>query len=259
MATIKYKDENGWQEIAIGGGESVEVVDNLESESTTAALSAYQGRVLKEMIDNIPSGEGGGGGGLELRELKMSGSADDNAYNLETLELMKENKVLPATNVGDGTLVPLTYCGNGLFILQVVLMGIEMQMSLTMAGDGSVTMSQEAIAPYVLSTPSVVKNWFKNNSTLMSLGRCEPAFIFYNYQLCLVDYYEVTGNDTGLVQFNYRSRRFERFYDVATGEEISTTEIPIGGGVTEQKVEEMIAASVGDIKASIVAINGEEV
>lgn len=56
MATIKYKDENGWQEIAIGGGESVEVVDNLESDSTTAALSANQGRVLKEMIDNLPSG-----------------------------------------------------------------------------------------------------------------------------------------------------------------------------------------------------------
>lgn len=46
--------------IAIGGGESVEVVDNLESESTTAALSANMGRELKEMIDNIPSGGGGG-------------------------------------------------------------------------------------------------------------------------------------------------------------------------------------------------------
>lgn len=63
MATIRYKDENGqWQEIAVGGtggGESVEVVDNLESASTTAALSAKQGKVLKEMIEQGGGGEGG--------------------------------------------------------------------------------------------------------------------------------------------------------------------------------------------------------
>lgn len=52
MATIKYKDENGqWQEIAIGG-DSTEVIDSLDSEDTTAALSANQGRVLKEYVDN---------------------------------------------------------------------------------------------------------------------------------------------------------------------------------------------------------------
>lgn len=38
----------------------VEVVDSLDSEDTTAALSANQGRVLKEMIEDIPSGGGGG-------------------------------------------------------------------------------------------------------------------------------------------------------------------------------------------------------
>lgn len=54
MATIKYKDENGWQEIAIGGG-GVTIVDNLESEDKTAALSANQGRMLKEMIEELPS------------------------------------------------------------------------------------------------------------------------------------------------------------------------------------------------------------
>ena len=47
----------GWtvEEVAIGGDESVEVVDNLESESTTAALSANQGRVLAERIGDIDS------------------------------------------------------------------------------------------------------------------------------------------------------------------------------------------------------------
>ena len=88
MATIKYKDENGqWQEVAVSGGGSIEidsamsesstnpvqnrvvkkyvddaissippqeptvdVIDNLDSTDTEAALSANQGRVLKEMI-----------------------------------------------------------------------------------------------------------------------------------------------------------------------------------------------------------------
>ena len=45
-----------------GGGASVEVIDNLESDSTTAALSANQGRVLKEMI---AAGGGNAGGGVE--------------------------------------------------------------------------------------------------------------------------------------------------------------------------------------------------
>ena len=35
-----------------GNGEQVVVVDSLESHSTTAALSANQGRILKEMVDN---------------------------------------------------------------------------------------------------------------------------------------------------------------------------------------------------------------
>lgn len=91
MAVIKYKDKEGnYHKVSIGGGSGtdevyigsdtppsgakvwidptgtpsspsqpsagVEVIDNLESESTTAALSANQGRVLKEMI-----GQGGRG------------------------------------------------------------------------------------------------------------------------------------------------------------------------------------------------------
>ena len=192
MATIKYKDENGqWQEIAIGGG-----------------------------------------GGLELRELKMSGSADDNAYNLETLELMRENKVPPAMNAGDGTLVPMTYGGNGQFILQVAQMGIEMQMSVTMAVDGSITMSQDFIAPYVLNSPSKVLEWLIKSKALAQVGMHEPVYVIYNALLCLVDCIQagVTGSTRAVVQFNFGSQRFERVYDATTGEEISTTEIPLGGG-----------------------------
>ena len=60
IKTVNGESLLGEGDITIeGGGSSVEVVDNLESESTTAALSANQGRVLKEMIDNLPSGGGG--------------------------------------------------------------------------------------------------------------------------------------------------------------------------------------------------------
>ena len=85
MATIKYKDKEGnFHKVSVGGGSGtdevyigsdtppkgtkvwidpsgeggggsqpsagVEVIDNLESDKTDAALSANQGRVLKEMI-----------------------------------------------------------------------------------------------------------------------------------------------------------------------------------------------------------------
>ena len=41
------------------GGSNVEVVDNLTSTDTEAALSANQGRVLKELIDNAQTSGGG--------------------------------------------------------------------------------------------------------------------------------------------------------------------------------------------------------
>ena len=177
-------------------------------------------------------GSGVTGGGLELRELKMSGSVEDNAYNLETLELMRENKVLPAMPVTEDTLTPLTYIGNNQFILQIVEMGIEINMSFTMGEDGSITMSQDVIAPYVLNSPSKVLKWLDKSRILAQLGMYEPAHVIYNGLLCLVDCIEAggTGSTRSVVQFNYDNQRFERIYNATTGEEISTTEIPIGSG-----------------------------
>lgn len=61
IKTINGQNVLGRGNITIeGGGSSVEVVDSLDSEDTTAALSANQGRVLKEMIEELPSGGGGG-------------------------------------------------------------------------------------------------------------------------------------------------------------------------------------------------------
>ena len=109
---IKYKDENEtWQEIAIEGG-GVTIVDNLESEDTTAALSANQGRVLKEMVEKLPSGGGGSiavddalslesanpvqnkvltevlEGKTGFRYLYPGANDEEKAYNLETLRML---------------------------------------------------------------------------------------------------------------------------------------------------------------------------
>ena len=110
-------------------------------------------------------------------------------------------------------------------------MGIEMQMSVTMAGDGSITMSQDVLAPYVLLTSSRVLEWLTKNKMLAQMGSFEPAFAYYQAQFCLIDYYKATTGDNtkAVVQFNYGSQRFERVYNATTGEEISTTEIPLGG------------------------------
>ena len=53
MATIKYKDENGdWQEIAIGGGDSI----TLDSEMSDTSTNAVSNKVIKEYVDSfIPS------------------------------------------------------------------------------------------------------------------------------------------------------------------------------------------------------------
>lgn len=195
---------------------------------------------IEHVEEMIAQSDGGVNGGLELRELKMSGSAEDKAYNLETLELMKENKVLPAMTADNGILVPLTYMGNGQFIIQVFPMGIEMNTSLTMAEDGSITLSQNALAPYVLNSSSRVLEWLTKSKALAQLGMHEPVYVIYNSLLCLVDCIQAggTGSTRAIVQFNYGSQRFERVYDANTGEEISTTEIPLGSGgsgITEEK------------------------
>ena len=67
----------------------VEVIDNLESDSTTAALSANQGRVLKEMIENVPSGGGGGNGAKVyiVPEGVMKTTSDNPSYKLSDEEV----------------------------------------------------------------------------------------------------------------------------------------------------------------------------
>lgn len=48
MATIKYKDENGWQEIAIGGGGGSITLD---TEMSGTSTNAVQNKTIKEYVD----------------------------------------------------------------------------------------------------------------------------------------------------------------------------------------------------------------
>ena len=79
----------------------VEVIDNLESESTTAALSANQGRVLKEMIV-----QSGGGGSITL-DSEMS----DTSTNAVSNKVIKEYVDNAVAQGGGGAMsnYPLVY------------------------------------------------------------------------------------------------------------------------------------------------------
>lgn len=53
LANILAEDYSGWKRIDAGAAEPVEVVDTLDSTDATKALSANQGRALKEEIDAV--------------------------------------------------------------------------------------------------------------------------------------------------------------------------------------------------------------
>lgn len=80
-----------------GGGSSVPstVINNLESTSTTSALSAYQGRVLKGLVDSkqgsisdlatIRSGASKGATALQSGDVYSKKEIDTKIGNIETL------------------------------------------------------------------------------------------------------------------------------------------------------------------------------
>lgn len=66
------------------------VVDNLNSESTTDPLSANMGRELKRLIDNIPGGGGGGGGGSVDIVDNLTEGGRNKALSAEQGKVLKE-------------------------------------------------------------------------------------------------------------------------------------------------------------------------
>ena len=52
---ITQSDYSGWKQLDVSAAQTVEIIDNLTSESTTAALSANQGKVLDEKISTLQS------------------------------------------------------------------------------------------------------------------------------------------------------------------------------------------------------------
>lgn len=52
---ILEADYSGWKQMDVSASQVVEIIDNLDSSSTTAALSANQGKVLNEKISQLTS------------------------------------------------------------------------------------------------------------------------------------------------------------------------------------------------------------
>lgn len=52
---VLESDYSGWKQLDVSAAQTVEIIDNLTSQSTTAALSANQGRILDGKITNLQS------------------------------------------------------------------------------------------------------------------------------------------------------------------------------------------------------------
>ena len=50
---ILEADYSGWKQMDVAAAQTVEIIDNLNSSSTTAALSANQGRVLGQRVTTL--------------------------------------------------------------------------------------------------------------------------------------------------------------------------------------------------------------
>lgn len=186
-------------------------------------------------------GTGGAGGGLELREIKMSGSPEDNAYNLETRDLMRQNKVLPAFDGGDGQLIPLIVDGMGGMIVRYMNSFMDFQAKFTMADDGSITQSVSTSSPVILQSENS-RQWDFSNKSIKMLGSALPAFIEHEGHLCLADrYYEYNDGSIGF-EFNSGQKRYLCGYD-KDGNVVGPVEIPFGGsGADLTEVNKKIAA-----------------
>ena len=52
---VLQSDYSGWKQLDVSAAQTVEIIDNLTSQSTTAALSANQGKVLNDKITDMQS------------------------------------------------------------------------------------------------------------------------------------------------------------------------------------------------------------
>lgn len=102
LENILSDDYSGWKRIDSGSAEQVEVVDNLESESATAALSAKQGKTIKGLIDALQGKVSSiytPKGSKAFAELPTEGNNIGDVYNI-TDAFTLDGKPYPAgTNV----------------------------------------------------------------------------------------------------------------------------------------------------------------
>lgn len=100
LDNILAEDYSGWKRIDAGAAQQLEVVDNLESTSTTAALSANQGKELKALIDanaaKLTSIYTPKGSVATYEDLPTEGNTVGDVYNVESDYVKADGKYVPA-------------------------------------------------------------------------------------------------------------------------------------------------------------------
>ena len=102
LENILSDDYSGWKRIDSGSTEQVEVVDNLESESATAALSAKQGKTIKGLIDALQGKVSSiytPKGSKAFAELPTEGNNIGDVYNITDAFTLDDKPYPAGTNV----------------------------------------------------------------------------------------------------------------------------------------------------------------
>lgn len=100
VSKVSSSDYSGWKRIDAGAAAKTPVVDNLDSTSTTSALSANQGRALKRLVDGLGSPYKVKGTNTNISDvLSLTDAKVGDVWNV-TNEFMLQGKKYPGgTNV----------------------------------------------------------------------------------------------------------------------------------------------------------------
>lgn len=168
-----------------------------------------------------------------IREFKTDNTDDAKAYNLETISLVAQNNNVLV--IGEGG------------VATAVESNVFMQTEVIDAGYGAIISSIKHVigtdgtydyepihmagTPKIINFAEDVAKWYNAIWSYLQLGVYASVFVEYEGTVCYVDATRLHYNNDFskfVIEFNNNSKRYQRVYDASTGEEISTTEIPLG-------------------------------
>lgn len=166
-------------------------------------------------------------GGLELRELKTSGSAEDNAYNLETLELIAQRKAIVYYMPSTGFILYST-C---IFTPSRALIfygaeGLPLVCSVVLKADGSIETNQfiaVSEASHLINSEETYLSGKASYDRCVFLDKPLDVYVVKNNHICICDEY---GTGFTVFYYNHENKRYVRTYNADTGEIISDELVP---------------------------------